>query len=94
MFKIWRIDSNYVALRKLLSAAMIWSGPGRLQSALAKDKLTGGPGLLPRLFPEEGLRQGVGWRIRQAAFDVINGERSSGSDDVSNLLRCCSDPRH
>ena len=64
---------------------MLWTGAGRLQSALARDKLTGGPGLLPQLFPEEALRQGAGWRIRQAAFDVINGERSNGSDDVSNL---------
>ncbi len=65
---------------------MSWSRATRLQAAIARDKLRGGPGLLPEFFPEEGLEKGFGWRMRQAAFDIINGERSSGSDEVNKIV--------
>ena len=56
------------------------SGAGRLQSALARDKLTGGPGLL-RLFPEEGLRQGV-----DGAFDKRSSTSSMVNDPVDPMM--------
>ena len=47
----------------------------RLAAMQATDKINRGTGMVPRVRPEEGLKHGIGWRQRMAAYDMIAGVR-------------------
>ena len=82
-----RLDARIIRLFKhLLSPVMatpILDRPHRLAAQIAKDKLGGGEGLLPRQSLVEGLENGIQWRIRQCAMDFIAGLGDSPGDPVT-----------